>query len=743
MASHNNPVHTSPRLGSFNQNPEKLVHSGTSEQDPFLTEHYDRLHDSPTQRFYRSLAPIPVGVVFIQYPEMSENDVRGHFRTMKEMGFTCLKDIVPSPPTTTAQLRRWALEEGLNPWWYDDAGWETITEELLDRLGIPSESPISEIRSHDAMLQYQRDAAFERVKHMGGKNLRSAVGGFLKKKDPRWRVPTGLPEELRPAFVEWLKSVYKTIDNLKDAWNFGRAVNTRDAESWDDVAGDFDRLLQSRDLRRIRDLIRFKSDLRIEHIQKSVLQSRGNAPGVPYRAGGEIGLFLPHASFLADMEGIADLMTDAGSFYPSIHLSWHFEETEFSHVPEVYLQASLAQDLFKGGWAASWESSGGPQQISGGPGLHPGAEQDIPGFTVDAGVITQLMLSYLGAGFKGFGIWCWNARPAGNEAGEYALLDRTGRPCERTVRAGLIGRTAQRYRDELWAAHKEPVVGVFYDYENEMMWTALAARGRDRLKRMGVEGRVGAGRALTECNVPWEHVTATDIRNGLAPRYAVMYLPCIISLSSDMFEHLVKYVEQGGRLVVDCPSLWFDEYGRTLDTGEGSLFERLFGCIIRDFQYSSNVVRRLEGLELRGCVADIDCGAARVLHHYDNGIPAITENRIGRGTAVFLGYEASRDSFSKRHETAEKQLVDHVLGSITVPFTCTGSYVFRLSAPVADHYFLVNKGEATRAVLDFGDYRYDRIVDALTEEQLGDLTGFGIDAHSGRWLRCEKRRGTT
>lgn len=33
--------------------------------DPWLTELYDRLHDSPVQRAFREKAPMPFGVVFL------------------------------------------------------------------------------------------------------------------------------------------------------------------------------------------------------------------------------------------------------------------------------------------------------------------------------------------------------------------------------------------------------------------------------------------------------------------------------------------------------------------------------------------------------------------------------------------------------------------------------------------------------------------------------------------------------
>jgi hypothetical protein len=60
-----------------------------------------------------------------------------------------------------------------------------------------------------------------------------------------------------------------------------------------------------------------------------------------------LGLFLPSAWCGVDLEGIADCMTDAGLFYPSMHFSWHFDQVDHEIARPLYLQASLMNDLFK------------------------------------------------------------------------------------------------------------------------------------------------------------------------------------------------------------------------------------------------------------------------------------------------------------------------------------------------------------------------------------------------------------
>jgi len=706
------------------------------ENDEFLVELYDRLHDTPMQRKFRQIRPMPVGCVFIQWPGMTEADIRGHFRLMKELGFTCLKGFMTCPGTTQEQIMDMALDEGIIPWWYDEGGWEPITEELLDELGIAPDTPIAELRTNKVFLDYQTKVFRERIDF-------AARPGAEEEAD-ELDIPFSHDMKLDPAairhFVAWLKKAYGSVKALNEAWNVhhaGIAEGKAIWRTWGEVEAGIPNV-NPKEYRHFRDIIRFKADVYLAKLRRKVDRALERDPHEPLRAGGEMGLFLPFASRATDMEGIAEEMARGGSFYPSIHLSWHFEEVDFEVVRPIYMQASLAQDWFKGGWAATWESTGGPQQLSGGKAWEPAGAAKTAGFTVDDGVMTQLMLSYLAAGFKGFGHWCWNGRSAGWEAGEYALLGRDGKPMPRAVQVGRIGQAARRWRDELWAAHKEPLVGVFVDFDNEAMWAAISVCGRDKFKHTPIHARMGASRALINHNVPWEHVTATDLRKGLARRYRVVYLPAAIALSSDLLDILSNYVHDGGRLVLDMPGAYYDEFGRLLPTGEGTAFEGIFGCVICDYQYAGNVPRAIEGVELEGFVVDLRLTSAQALAHYDSGAPAITENRLGKGTGVVLGYEAGLMCYRPDDIVAEEMLVRHTLGEHRSPYACYGAIAYRLAAPAADHYFLINDGPATSAMLDTRDLAYRRATDAVSGEELALAQPIALPSHSGRWLRLEK-----
>lgn len=712
--------------------------------DPFLHALYDRLHDSPMQRKLRKLRPWPAGVVFVERPGMTLDDMRAHFRLMREMGFSCLKQCQLRDGTDWRAVYHAAVDEGIVPFWYDDAASEEPTPAVLRELGITPGIDPAELREHPAWRKRQearlraRIDAPEQPRIIIAANETDGLPGTLK------RDQYGVPPEARARFVAWLKARYGTVAALKEAWNFDHTmVRTRPWRSWKDVEGDVVEFVNAerQDYRRIIDVLRFRADAHLEMIRRRRDEHRRQDPDAPARTGGEMSLFLPFAARATDMEGIAETMAEGGSFYPSIHPGWHYEEADFEYLRPNYMQAAMAVDWFKGGWAASWESTGGPQQLSGGKA--PFVEEvrtKVAGFTVDENTIQQLMLSWVAAGFKGFGQWCWNARSYGWEAGEYALLDRNMRPCARTVAAGRIARACRRLRDELWSAHKEPLVGVYQDWTADAMWAAVSVGGRDMYKGFPVRARIGAARLLIDGNVAWEHVTRKNLLAGLADRYRVIFLPAQLAVDAELLPVLHAYVERGGRVVLDAPGAWYDYAGRLLPTDDGSAFERLFGTRIGDYQYSraNHVTWRWADRALEGFVLDLQPTRAVVRGTFQDGRPAVTENAVGRGTAVVLGFEAALACWRPGAPEWQAAVRAHVLGNCRPDYSCEGALVYRLATPTADHYFLMAEGEARRVKLDTRTHRYERWEDPIAERTLRPGAPLPIPAHGARWVRAVK-----
>jgi beta-galactosidase len=706
----------------------------------FLHSRYDALHASPQQQKFRDLAPVPAGVVYIQHPGEGEEEIRWHFRKMKELGFTSLKQIMTVPGWTLEEVQLIALEEGLWPWWYGEGGWDPITPELVKELGLSKKLSSYELRRHPKMIEYQTEFLRERVKRKqayrqehDGQLVKGGGGAYHPLVGKRG---LDLSEEGKTLFVQWARDTYGDIDTLNFAWNqhhHGLSVKGGAFSSWEDFDSRWQQY-NNREYRARRDIMRFKADYGVADLKKRSQAHWEWEPGEPVRAGGELGLFRPHAWFCVDFSGIADAMQYAGSLYPSIHFSWHFDQVEDELTRSLYMQTSYINDMFKGGWTGGWETTGGPQQFDGEKFANPNR-----GFTVDAGEMQQFTLSMLAGGFKGWGLWCWSVRSAGKEGGEYALLDHHNEVTDRAIAVGKIAQGMQRYREEIWDAHKEPLVGVLFDWDNEAVWAAMSHRQRDSFRFRPMEARVGTARALINANVPWEFVTNHDLKDGLAARYPILYLSGIIALNRELQPILKEYVEQGGRLVIDMPGAWYDTYTALLPRGTGSIFAETFGTVLREYQYAGiNRDWELEGQDLLGSIGVLRPEGSEVIAHFENGKPAVTEYQLGQGSAVIIGYEAGRACFKPGNTEMEALLRKYVLGNLKPAFTCDGAIVYRLASPEADHYFVINDGPATQVKLDFEHYEYQGVKDVAEDQDLELGDWLPLEAHSARWLRFEK-----
>jgi len=724
--------------------------SSLSAADPFLVDVYDSLHASPTQLRFRGIAPMPVGAVFIQRPGEGADEMGEHFRTMRRLGFTALTDIRPVPGWEKEQIALLAIDAGLVPWWYGEAGWETITPGLRKLTKIEADAPMSEVRGNQRILAYQSAAMKKRVEQW---IQAKRTGTVPNSQAPAFIANLGKPgiefdRTDRRYFVQWCQLRYGTIETLNQIYNLQHHGLGQPFQSWDDFAKRWP-YLPRRNLRLSRDIFRFKAERRLERTREWVGELQAFDSSIPFRAGGEMGMLHPTPYWGVDMEGIAEVMKDAGSFTPSIHLAWDFNEVEHEVVRPAYIQASLAADIFKGGWSVAWESSGGPQLISG--------QKKGNVFTVDERTTTQLMLSQLAGGLRGFEVGCWSSRSAGGEAGDYALLDRHNKPTPRTMRAGLIGQAAREHRDELWTARKEPVVGIYVDWENDAVYSALSVEEREELRHYPMQARVGICRALINANIPFEFVTPNDLGMGLANRYAMVYLPAVLAMRESTLLRLRHYVLQGGRVVIDMPSAWYDETTALMSTDRGTLFETMFGVVINDFQGAgANRKYLVDRLEVTGFVIDARPTNAKVQAAFNDGKPAVMEAVLGKGTAVVLAYEASRMCCWRGSRRAQQMLLRYAMGRYGSPYRCRGELLnpapggfgvmaagaarpiaYRLASPTADHYFVINDGPAMKATLET-DAKYVKMVDAATREELPLAEPFVVEGHGGRWLRLVK-----
>jgi beta-galactosidase len=550
-----------------------------------------------------------------------------------------------------------------------------------------------------------------------------------------------VPDDEVPAFAAWLHEQYGRVEHALRAYHLGPAAWRRPPTSFEELAAMASQGRHADEtnwagFRQQRDVLRFMADRMCAGIREVAARSQAWDPGEPIRTGIHRALENQAANGW-DFELQADAIAAAGSFYASFHPTHHLRETDGEMERPCYMTARIVADMNKGRWSAMWESVGGPQTYSG-----------HFSYAFDCRAMERCMLSYLAAGLKGIGIWSWNARDKGWEIGEYSLCDLTGRPSGRAVTAGAIARACQRHRFELWEAHDQPQVGVLYSWENEAAFARMSYGGYPLprladIVQLPAHARIGAMRALINGCVPWELVTEREIEAGLAARYRTIYVPHTICLSAATMQRLREYVEAGGRLVVDSPSLLVSaDDGTLFDTRQGTDFERVFGLELAASQSTFNYPLALMNQPLRGFWSDVNVTTATVAARFSDGRPAVLAHRLGSGSACFIAFEASSLMHRPGNEVMERYVRDLLLDGEAPPYTVDRPVLaYRRVAPTADHIFLINdRPERQEVSLAVRDRAYGAGEDCVTGEKLavaGSTLPVVLEPWQGRWIRLE------
>lgn len=724
-------------------------------EDPYLKDVYLKLNGTPMQHRLRTLCPFPVGVVYYQQRGDNIDSIAKEFKIMQELGFNALKQIVlcsPSnPPGFTEQVFHKAIESGMIPWYYGQGGWHEITASLCDSLGITpmgEQKTIRQIQDDPGMIAWQNHFLHQRVNRMHNKPPKPKEMGEPGRNSPY------LSEQLIPLFAQWLKETYVDMASLKEAWNEGYTGPIK-ANSFEEAALELKSTgtdiwgrktgKNTWDFRRLRDAMRFQADLVTGDYHRAMELFNEWDPQEPERTGGHQ-LFENQALNGWDLEAQAKAGAVGGSFYSSIHLAHHFFLCDGEYIRPVYMQARIVSDMMKGGWAATWESTGGPTIWSG-----------THSYTVNANITRQLMLSYLAAGLKGIGFWSWNSRGEGWEAGEYALTDISGKPSERAIEAGHIAKIIQEQRFELWEAMDEPVAGILYSWENEAvlgrmslgaypLTTPVYSTDRDKqFAQMYSRSRTGISRALMNNNIPFEYVTENDLEAGLAGRYRIIILPHLLACGEKLPQILTSYVQEGGILIADVPLFFMDSYGRINDTQAGSWFESLFGFSINDYYHTRNNPLEFRNYKPESVFADITTTRATVHESFSKGEPAILSSAFGKGRTIVFNFNITAAAEKPGNLIPEEGITEMVLKYADPPFRVLRGkniLVYRRSAPAADHYFVINEGDERTVVLGDFKRKYAKAVELIEGKPLsiGKTLKIEVPANSGVWIRCSVDR---
>lgn len=288
-----------------------------------------------------------------------------------------------------------------------------------------------------------------------------------------------------------------------------------------------------------------------------------------------------------DFAAYSGFLTSLGA---SLHLSWHFGLFDEEEYP---FGVSLMTDIIRSSarhnpfWVT--ELQGGTIIWSGRAPYCPPAEH-----------VAQYLWTCVGAGAEGVVFWTLNQRKAVSEAGEWGMLDYTGRPSDRLDAAASVAKCVEK-NARLFSSLKpyESPVTILYNVQSLQFQKRYSDfwGGKD-LGRY--ESAIMAGvSAAYEAFAAWGITpqvremnnfyfgSASDSDSGRASGRTVV-LPDMLCLPEEYVEPLKAFVAAGGRLIATGRTAYFDSDMRCIFMGGNHPLNDLFGARLKEFKVTDD-----------------------------------------------------------------------------------------------------------------------------------------------------------
>ena len=390
------------------------------------------------------------------------------------------------------------------------------------------------------------------------------------------------------------------------------------------------------------------------------------------------------------------------------HPSWH--PPRFP--PERrHLSVSLFADLVK---SATPHRDGlfWVTELQGGTNIFSGVDYLCP----SPADLRHWMWESIGAGAKAVVFWCFNARKAGFEGGEWGLVDQQGNPSPRLKAVEDTARILDEHAD-LFAAARPPRPDVWILHSEHSGALGLlegslhAGDGVDnpRNPQMASDALCGAYLMCSELGLNVQFIDEAGFQRSEFAEGSLLLLPGATALDSGTLRAAEAFVRKGGTLIADGLVGYKDRNGG-ISPENRAVTDELFGAALVDIRAGREIEIALADTEaaLPGwflqCVLS-EKGGAEVLGRFAGGEPGVVRHRLGAGTAARIGTVFFQNYF-RQGQPAYLALLRSLLPmperDVVLENPSHSLRMKRLCAEGADILILINTGETAPARLRFG-----------------------------------------
>ena len=245
-------------------------------------------------------------------------------------------------------------------------------------------------------------------------------------------------------------------------------------------------------------------------------------------------------------------------------------------------------------------------------------------------------------GSAGMQLWRWRPFLHGYQATGRGLTLMDGTPNERASAVADLMHTVNTHRELFDSFAAAPAdVSILASYDVRLYFDALLKFGDGGYGNTG--GSFWAQNTEGWYRLFWDSGIQTQFcdlgeAGAFIPNTPVAVLPSAIRLSPAEAEGLMRYVESGGILIADGRMGTLDDKACVPSEGiPGKRLSELFGIVETDVE-SGRSMRLGETCLKTGFQSQklkITGENVRVLATMEDGLPAITENRYGKGRAIY------------------------------------------------------------------------------------------------------------
>lgn len=427
-------------------------------------------------------------------------------------------------------------------------------------------------------------------------------------------------------FRDWLKSKYKTLDQLNEAWH-------RTFTDWNQVEPPrYGTILTYTDFMDWRIYYGYKlaEDLKLRNNAVKAIDpshvTTSHAPNPSPLVRTLADPYDPTDDFL--MKGSVDFF--GTSFYPkltAVENNWTLE------------RRVLAMDLTNSMTAGRGFYVG---ELQSGYGVH----GTVVGSPVTSSDLELWAWGMVSRGARAINFYAFYPMNAGYESGGYGMIHLDGTLTERSRHAGELAKRIQDNADLLLQSHTERAeVGIVFSplaplvggYDEEGSRTAVHA------------AVAGYHRMFFERNLPVDVLSSRELAQDHLRQYKLVIVPYPLMLTVEEATILKDYVSEGGHLFVEARPGWVDERGHAQTKVPGFGWDEMLGVQEKQVIPGKEFQVKWGSAEFKGMKFqeqfELENKAARPQAFLTDGTPIAYENHFHQGRAIIFGSFAGQENY--------------------------------------------------------------------------------------------------